>query len=384
MDITQYIEQTKNMQESGIVGSSSCFDFGDMVLIKYKGVPGHLPRKNEEYVAEKINSLRDAGVRSPYHYAIKRETIDNVPICWVLQEKAKGDIFNKYSFIEGHNDLSEQLRMQQILIDAPDAHYEKLVYDLMQLFNLGLELKPKNIFYDANIENGGFTIIDLLGNDGPEFDSSLESILRLIELSRFVSSKTTIYQMSDDIDPNLLKFSEELSKEISLKTFKALEKVVPNFSELRRWILRSYPTSLLEYFENRGVPVGDLSLTQEEQKSFDDMIQNILDHSFELIESGEMEYWQIEMNLIHNDIQNIGLQYSWKYHPNNPSISDKNKDLDYTNPSEICAIIKNIFCDKLEKKAYEKNASPYIKEAYKEYLQRTNQIEKMIAFKHMG
>ena len=59
------------------------------------------------------------------------------------------------------NDPKKQLVLQQQLVDAHSIHYEKCVSDLCQLFNMGLELKSKNIFYDDK-QDGGFAFIDFL------------------------------------------------------------------------------------------------------------------------------------------------------------------------------------------------------------------------------
>ena len=89
--------------------------------------------------------------------AIKRVTDEKDNICYVLQEKAKGasfNISNKY-----YNEPSKQLKVQELLLEAPDTVYEKCVSDLCELFNMGLELKEKNIFYDNSKDGAGFTLL---------------------------------------------------------------------------------------------------------------------------------------------------------------------------------------------------------------------------------
>ena len=382
ININDYIKKVQNMQNVTILGSSDCYDFGNVVLIKYTAPAEYKAREREEDVADKANMLRTSGVRTPYHLAIKRETVDNTNICWVLQEKAMGENFREYSARTNENiDTKTQLEKQGVLANAPDSHYEKLVQDLMALFNLGLELKPKNVYYDESIEQGGFTIIDLLGEDAPPFNGSIVDIIKLKHLLNFVGNYTTVDSLS--VSPEELELSNEQHNKIILKTFKAMEKVVPNFNDVRRWILRTYSPSVLEYFEHNGVAVGNLTLNDKEQTEFDEKIQKIVTSSIEKLESGEIPYWEAKSNDIYNSVVQNGLGYFWAYHPSNQQKCEdfeSGYDFDSKQQSKIIDIVKNIFHDQLKNLALSTNASPNIKQAYRDYLIDNQQIEELIAF----
>ena len=141
-NIDEYIKASFKMKNVSD-GGSECFDFGNVVLVKYK-IPvkyNVIARKNEELIAEAANKKRDMGVNTPYHLAIKRVIDEKDNICYVLQEKAKGASFNIY-----YKEPAEQLQVQELLLEAPDTVYEKCVSDLCELFNMGLELKGKIYF----------------------------------------------------------------------------------------------------------------------------------------------------------------------------------------------------------------------------------------------
>ena len=145
-------------------GGSPAYSFGDYVLVKYSMLSQYgLARDNEELIAEEANKKNRAGVKTPLHVAIKRTDDGRENVCWVLQEKAKGVSFVNYAYLK--NAPQTQLRLQQELLEALDYHYEKCLQDIAELFHMGLELKPKNIFYDNSRDNGGFTFIDLLNYD---------------------------------------------------------------------------------------------------------------------------------------------------------------------------------------------------------------------------
>lgn len=164
-DIEYYIEQSKSMPNTSD-GGSAAFHFDDVVLIKYC-LPNQYgaARQGEEEIAQIANELRSKGVGTPYHYAIKRETLEKTNICWVLQERAKGICYSNYKV---ESDPEESLRRQASLASAPLSHYEKLAKDIADLFYFELEIQPKNIYYDES-PDGGFTFIDLIP---PKYDRS--------------------------------------------------------------------------------------------------------------------------------------------------------------------------------------------------------------------
>lgn len=176
-NIDYYIQKATDMENTSD-GGSPAYHFDDVCLIKYiSPIKYGQVRKNAEQVAQIANEKNAKGVRTPAHLGIKRVIDSENHICWVLQEKAKGRNFGYYC---ENRDSKVQLDMQSRLANAPDAHYEKLVSDFCELFNLGLELKSKNMFYDEALQDGGFTIIDLLGGTGePLNPDSLRDVLKI-------------------------------------------------------------------------------------------------------------------------------------------------------------------------------------------------------------
>ena len=72
-------------------GGSQCYDFGDVVLVKYtlplKYVkPGYRAREKQEIVMRGINNKANAGVNTPKHIDMKRVVEDENDVCYVLQE----------------------------------------------------------------------------------------------------------------------------------------------------------------------------------------------------------------------------------------------------------------------------------------------------------
>ena len=235
-NIEYYIEQSKSMENTSD-GGSEAYHFEDVVLIKYvKKVEYGNARECEEDVAKAANEKNAQGVRTPKHIAIKRVTEGDYNICWVLQERAKGRNFGYYSSFD--NDPIIQIERQQELLSAPDSHYDKLVSDMCELLNLGTEVKSKNVFYDDNYENGGFTIIDLLGGSNEPFNpDSIEDLLKVWKNLDYIVMQTIVSQFKDD--SNCREKSVELSMHMRQRIFTSMERVIPNFEEHRREVLRT-------------------------------------------------------------------------------------------------------------------------------------------------
>ena len=315
-NIEYYIEQAKNMPNTSD-GGSAAYHFDDVVLVKYVcPIKYGIARKGEEVVAEIANQKNTQGVRTPYHYAIKRETVGTDTICWVLQERAKGICYSNYK-VRGNPE--ESVQMQAKLVDAPQEHFEKLVKDVCELFVLDLETKPKNIYYDEN-PDGGFTLIDLIdptGNGRKDFDSnSIEDIYFVWQTLSSIARQIQIMDFETN-NPELLERSSNQTNAILNKIFNAMETSIPNFEQHRRWILRMLSPELLQHFEKNGTPVGDLTLTEEEMRLFNKRISAIVAESIEKIKTNQTTYGDIKVNVIRNKLISTGLNKSWLYHPSN-------------------------------------------------------------------
>lgn len=351
-NIDEYIKASKKM-ENVSDGGSECFDFGNVVLVKYK-IPvkyNAIAREDEELIAEAANKKRDMGVNTPYHLAIKRVTDEKDNICYVLQEKAKGvsfNIDNKY-----YNEPSKQLKVQELLLEVPDTVYKKCISDLCELFNMGLELKGKNIFYDNSKDGAGFTFIDLLGyNTTPLNPDSISDIIRLDKLVSFIYNIPRVSVYSKTATEEQIEESTILYYKMKQKTFRTIEKVIPNFSRFRRWVLRTYSDDILDFFENNGTIVGNLTLNDDECREFDNYIEQIINECLEKIATGKNKFWQIRANEIRISLDLMGLQAAWKYHSANPindllAFDDK-WDFERDREKYLEDIVNKKFNDRLE------------------------------------
>ena len=320
-NIEDYIQQTINMENTSD-GGSPAYHFDDVVLVKYRGsIKYGQTREGAELIAQKANEKNGKGVRTPAHLAIKRVIDGEEEICWVLQERAKGRSFGDYC---SNKDSKIQLYMQSILANSPESHYEKFINDVCELFNLGLELKPKNMFYDESVQTGGFTIIDLLKFSGETFNpNSLKDVLHLCGMIQGVYNCSCISSYDKVATESDKMISQQQYFKIRQKIFIAMEKTIPNFEQHRRWILRSMPDEVLVFFANNGTYVGDLSLNDQEYEQFEQTVKNIVESSIQKIENGENVYWQIGANEIRRDLDQWGMQDAWRFHKSNNR--DKNE-----------------------------------------------------------
>lgn len=364
MDIDSYISQVDSKRNVSD-GGSAAFNFGDVILIKYT-IPNKygIARDCEEEVAKAANIKNSQGVRTPLHLEIKRTNNETENICWVLQEKAKGDSFLEYTLAK--NNPTDQLIKQQELLDAPSSHYEKCVKDLCELFHMGIELKPKNIFYDKNKDTGGFTFIDLLGYDKTPLNSnSISDVLRLDKYIGFIYAFSTIYEYQKGSLEEKQK-SLELSLKIRLKIFKAMKKVIPNFEQFERWVLRSYPNVVQEYFKNNSIYKEDLTLTEKDYQQFDEFINNIINDWIKKIAMGSLNVAQIKLNEIRIKASEMGLFDAWKLHKLSPIYNKEQYADEYDFESYRRNSLQNFIFDKFKEKLLsisKQNNNDYILQA---------------------
>ena len=324
MNIDELVERSKSMPNISD-GGSCAYSFGDYILVRYDGHNEYgIARSMEEQVMEAANNKNKKGVHTPRHIAIKRVVDGDKNYCYVLQEKAKGVSFTNYT---KNNDPEVQIEKQQELVAAPQEHFDKLAEDYAELFNMGLEPKPKNVFYDKEY---GFTLIDLLHYDenGANLDS-LEDIMFLERLMAAINNQTLVWDYSKKY-PELAKKSRELFYKLQAKSYLALKKIIP--TKYHRFLLRSYDDKCLEAFKNEGIFTEDLTLTIDEQIEFNILLNDIVNDSFNKISSGEYVLWQIELNEIRNKISGMGLVDSYKYYPGIPiKREDYEERYDYEN-----------------------------------------------------
>ncbi len=349
-NIDTYIEKSRLMENTS-AGGSEAYHFGDVVLVKYiMSAKYGRAREDEEKVKESANKKNSMGVRTPKHLMIKRVREDDLDVCYVLQECAKGRNFRFYC---DNSDSELQLLMQARLLNAPQQHCEKFIQDVCALFHSGIELKPKNIYYDEDRENGGFTIIDLLDASEEELDAnSLKDVYELQNMVQSIANFTTI----SSYNKTALEVERQISKKYQLRMkqriFESMEKVLPGFEKHKRWLLRSLDDTTREFFKENGLLCEDLSLNEEEYQQFDSMVKKIVDDSIQKVESGRYQFWQIDANEIRIDLDCWCLQKSYLYHREN-----KIKRADFTGEYadyDYCRASENALEDKVKKSFFEK------------------------------
>ena len=349
MNIEDYIEKSKIMPNTSD-GGSAAYHFDDVVLIKYTNKNKYgLAREDEELISIEANKKRDKGVNTPYHIAFKREVLEEDNICFVLQERAKGVCFDKYTTYK--NSVNQQINKQLELFNLPQSIYDKLVNDIYELYNMGIELKPKNIYFDKEI---GFTIIDLLDyNSNGVDDNNIKDVIDLKRLVEAIFNFTTINSYTKGATDELVNRSKEISYGIKKKIYLALEKKIDNFDKIKRFVLRTYSKEELEYFSNNNIEVGDLSFDNDDYIYFNNIINYIISYCLNKIGRGEISYYDVIVNEIRNLLSLIGLRENFEYHKDYPKLNrdDYEDDWDYNNALRY--YLDNLIYDLFNKKLKE-------------------------------
>lgn len=337
VNIDDYIEKIKDMPNVS-VGGSEAYAFGDVILVCYKTLKEYgIARECEDKVMISANAKNAIGVRTPKHLAMKRVDVDDTSYCFVLQEKAKGVPFTEYC----RKSPEEQLKMQRKLISIPNSHYEKYVSDIMQLLYCGIEPKPKNVFYDDDPVNGGFTTIDLLGmSDGEEFNpDSIDDIKRVYQIVSLIGEFTTISLYDENATEEQKEMSHELNDIIKYRVILAMRRVVPNFDKYERIILRTLYSDSLENLKKMGLNFDDLTLTAEEEERINLDIQKIVLECVEKIASGKFEFWQIDSNEIRISSDKLCLPTDFSY-SSNSGLNRSDFDDEYDYRKEASGLLK--------------------------------------------
>ena len=369
--IEEYIELSKSMPNTSRAGAASyIFENDNVVLIKYScpnkyGIARHM----EEDVAAAANKKNSEGVSTPKHIAIHRVTEADNNYCYVLQELAKGKCMKDYR--DGYNDIKANIAGMKWTSEIPQEHIDKAIRDLMELFNMGLELKSQNFFYDPN---SGYTFIDLLGYDEkPEF----KSLLEINVLSRRAQTMLTQYSVSkyndgvtqEDIN-EFLNYKADLYNKMLI----ALESSVPEFSKYRRYVLRTLEPELLNVMRKKGYIKENLTITLEEILEFNRMIAEIIKTNLTRLEQGNTSYGNIMVNEIRIQMTSNGLLKSWKFHPLYSQLVVEGEDEYSIEMAKENVLLNNIykkFNDKVIELA-QTSKSEYVQTAYQSILKKLN------------
>lgn len=377
--IEEYIELSKNMKSTSKGGSDSYLFLEDqVVLVKYTNLNKYgMAREMEEEVAVAANHKYEQGINTPAHIAWYRCKDEKSNYCYVLQQQAKGKCLVDYKAPYG--DIKANIEGIKWINTIPEQHIEKAIRDLIQIFNMGLELKPKNLFYD---EKYGYTFIDLLNSD--ETPAKTDNLLDLNNLFRYISVMLFQYNVSaydKSVTPEQLDEFLNYKATIYNKIFNNLNKIIPNFNKYKRFILRTLEPNIIEKMQYNGYIKEDLSLTQEEINEFHLMIANIIRKNIQRLEQGNTSYGNILVNEIRIELEASGLIKSWPYHPESKKIKLDGLD-EYDKERMLTNVLLNHLYTMFNNKVVElakQTDNKYIQASYQSVLQKVkNQGEKKL------
>ncbi len=333
--IEEYLKQYQGKEIENISkgGSPAFLVDENLILVKYSSQNKYgLARESAEKVMQAVNSKNAKGINTPKHHAIHRVEIGENNHCLVLQEKAKGINLVEYSYSK--NDIGTQYDLMKEFVSMPDSHIDKAILDICSLFNMGIELKEKNIFYDNSINDGGFIFIDFIAGDVKELDfTSIKDINFLTKFLGFLKAPCLPTWSNDYSDEEKL-FSEQVFLTMHTRTFKSLERVIPNFIIYRRDILRSYNEKQLNNLRDSGVEFDNLNLTSDELFIFEEKCKNIVKESISDYLKGNIKISDIHINKIRLDLEYNFMFKNWEHNKSNTiKLENFNNNYEYEKES---------------------------------------------------
>ena len=319
--IDQAIEESK-LKQNVSDGGSPCYDFGDVVLVKYSDEiqylrNGERARDKYEDVIEVANEKNARGINIPKHYDIRRITEGDYDICYVLEQKCPGVSCTSMSkYVDDFSDVCTGIKRTA---DIPFEHYKKLISDGMEVNEMMYEAKEKNMFYDPN---SGFWYIDFLGidqqrkNETNQLVKEFETLkYTIIEPDRLVPELR--YKLQEQMTPKQKEEEIELLNGIRAKTLLAAREVFPGFQKYEKFYLYKQPGYYKDYLMRRGIVNTDLnSLSDEDYETYNELSDIVIDKLVEDVTSGR-EYWDIRENSIRNRSNLFCLRDMWGIHKDN-------------------------------------------------------------------
>ena len=369
VDIDTAIKESKN-KENISDGGSMCFDFGDVVLVKYSCpikylTNGERTREKSEEIMEAINQKVDNGTNTPRHLAVKRIIDGEDDICYVLQQKCPGINCNKLS--KYGVSFDKMCKSLKFVLNIPFEHYKKLIEDGCNLFEMGYEAKNKNIFYDSHT---GFWFIDFLSNDkNYMFDST--DIKKVFEALNYRIPKPIQIASCVGYDEELTNqqnnIRAELKYAIKAKTLLAIKKVLPNFEKYEKFFLFSEDIDYKRYLRQNGIVNEDLtSLNSVDYEVFKELYEIVIEGLIDKIKNKGEKFWSIEVNDIRNDSGLFNLQYFFEQSKYN-SIKREEFDNDYEYEYEVkqlyTTILLNDLISRLEQIKPNENITSFLADA---------------------
>ena len=320
IDIDTAIIQSKG-KENISDGGSKCFDFGDVVLVKYSCPKKYLTngehtRSKSEEIMEAINIKNKNGVNTPRHLSIKRVIEDEDDICYVLQQKSPGiNCAKMYKYGASFEKMCKDLKF---VLNIPFEHYKKLIEDSLQLFEMGYEAKNKNLFYDSA---SGFWFIDFLDNE-KEYPFNENDITKVFEALNYRMPKPLqlASQMNYDskLTPEQQNLKNSLTYAIKAKTLLATRTVLPSFKKYEKFFLSTEKKEYKEYLMREGIVDTNLmELDESDYKTFDELYEVLINNLIDEIVNNGKGFGDILVNEIRNRTIDFKLNEIWKIHKYN-------------------------------------------------------------------
>lgn len=369
IDIDTAIKESKN-KENISDGGSMCFDFGDVVLVKYS-CPikylknGERSREKSEEIMESIKIKANNGVNTPRHLAVKRLIDGENDICYVLQQKCPGN--NCASISKYGVSFDEMCDSLKFVLNIPFEHYKKLIEDGCNLFEMGYEAKNKNLFYDSNT---GFWFIDFLLNEKDYmFDSN--DIKKVFEALSYRIPKPILIMSSvkygEELTDNQKHIEKELEYAIKAKTLLAIKDVLPIFEKYEKFFLLKESNDYKSYLMQNGFVNKDLtSVDSIDYEVFQELYEIIIKGLIDKIKNKGEKFWSIECNDISNDSNLFGLQTFFeqsKYNCIKREEFDDAYDYEYEVRKSYTLNILNDLIDRLEKMEPNENIISFLTDA---------------------
>ncbi len=311
IDIDSAIKESKN-KENISDGGSMCFDFEDVVLVKYACLRKYLKngersREKSEEIMKAIDTKVDKGVNTPRHLAIKRVIEGENDICYVLQQKCSG--INCGSLRKYGVTFDEMCESLKFVLNIPFEHYKKLFKDGFELFEMGYEAKNKNLFYDSK---SGFWFIDFLDNK-KDYMFDANDIKKVFEALRYRIPNPIQISSTVEYDKKLTNEQEnkknELEYAIKAKTLLAIKEVLPNFEKYEKFFLLKENVDYKKYLMKNGFIKKDLTnLDTSDYAVFKELYELVIEGLIDKIKNKGEKFWCIECNDIRNDSELFHLQ----------------------------------------------------------------------------
>lgn len=371
IDIDNAIKQSKDMKNISN-GGSACFDFGDVVLVKYTCPtkyfkPGEHTREKSEEIMEAINRKANEGVNTPRHLSIRRIVEGEDDVCYVLQDKCPGyNCASLYKYGVSFDEMCESLKK---ILDIPLGHYKKLIIDGCKLFEMGYEAKNKNLFYD---ENSGFWYIDFLENN-TEYTFDSTNIKKVFEALNYRIPKPIQFASRMEYNAPLTeeqsKKQRTLENAIKAKTLLGIKSALPNFEKYEKFFLLDEEEDYKKYLMQEGIVKKDLiNFNQEDYEVFSELYEIVIEGLLDKVINKGADFWSIECNDIRNDSAIFHLQTFFARSVFNDIKRDEYEDdYDYRKAIEgkYETVVLNDLVTRLKNQSQNESVTNFISEASK-------------------